>query len=169
VDEPNTQAQETSVYAESIARNIFIQLLPYMNIFPDEEGYTQDNVSTVTCTNGDLLNHNYQSYDNGIEVNDYGQTYGTDSSTESSTAQAGTYDENGNYISNGQTHSVEQEITDQTVGETGISDTNLADTPQDTGTDQTQTDNSYYSDGITNEDAQYYQDTVYQDTAYNGG
>ena len=169
VDEPNTKSQETSVYAESIARNIFIQLLPYMNIFPDEEGYTQDNVTTVTCNNNDLLNHNYQSYDNGIEVNDYGQTYGTDSSTESSTAQAGTYDENGNYISNGQTHSVEQEITDQTVGENGISDTNLADTPQDTGTDQTQTDNSYYSDGITNEDAQYYQDTVYQDTAYNGG
>ena len=36
VDEPNAADQGSSVYAQKIAKNIFTELLPYMNIFPDE-------------------------------------------------------------------------------------------------------------------------------------
>ncbi len=37
VDEPNVEDQGSSIYAQRIARNIFTELLPYLNIFPDEE------------------------------------------------------------------------------------------------------------------------------------
>ncbi len=36
VDTPNAEDQANSVYAQEIAREIFIELLPYMNIFPDD-------------------------------------------------------------------------------------------------------------------------------------
>ena len=36
VDEANSDNQSNSRYAQSIAKNIFTELLPYMNIFPDE-------------------------------------------------------------------------------------------------------------------------------------
>lgn len=36
VDEPNVENQDSSVYAQEIAREIFIELLPYMNIFPED-------------------------------------------------------------------------------------------------------------------------------------
>ena len=39
VDEPNANDPASSRYANAIARNIFNELLPYMNIFPDENGY----------------------------------------------------------------------------------------------------------------------------------
>ena len=65
VDEPNTSAQETTVYAMSIARNIFSELLPYMNIYPDEAGYDSSNVDTGMVMNRDLLNHRYTATENG--------------------------------------------------------------------------------------------------------
>ena len=37
VDEPNTGNQESSIYATAVAKQIFTELLPYMNIFPDQE------------------------------------------------------------------------------------------------------------------------------------
>ncbi len=36
VDTPNVEDQGSSVYAQEIAREIFIELLPYMNIFPED-------------------------------------------------------------------------------------------------------------------------------------
>ncbi len=37
IDEPNTDDQAHSYYAQHVAREILEELLPYMNIFPDEE------------------------------------------------------------------------------------------------------------------------------------
>ena len=37
VDEPNTGNQESSIFATAVAKEIFTELLPYMNIFPDQE------------------------------------------------------------------------------------------------------------------------------------
>ncbi|MGN1157755.1 MAG: peptidoglycan D,D-transpeptidase FtsI family protein [Agathobacter sp.] len=37
VDEPNSQEQDHSYYAQNIVREILEEVLPYMNIFPDEE------------------------------------------------------------------------------------------------------------------------------------
>ncbi|MCR4653051.1 MAG: cell division protein FtsI [Eubacterium sp.] len=66
VDEPNIEAQETTIYAMSIARNIMVDLLPYLHIFPDEEGYDTTNVDTTKVTNGLLLRHEYLTLANGI-------------------------------------------------------------------------------------------------------
>nr|WP_207640411.1 penicillin-binding protein 2 [[Eubacterium] cellulosolvens] len=66
VDEPNIEAQETTIYAMSIARNIMVDLLPYLNIFPDEEGYDTSNVDSTKVTNGLLLKHEYLTLANGI-------------------------------------------------------------------------------------------------------
>ena len=72
VDEPNTAAQETTIYAMSISRNIYIELLPYLGILPDEPGYNSSNVTNTLCTNGMLLTRSYVTYDNGIEVTNLG-------------------------------------------------------------------------------------------------
>ena len=37
VDEPNSQDQAHSYYAQNIVREILEEVLPYMNIYPDEE------------------------------------------------------------------------------------------------------------------------------------
>ncbi len=94
VDEPNADNQEPTVYATSIARNIFTELLPYMNIFPDEEGYTAADIDTTLATNEILLNKYYTTYDNGIIIQDMGQgstisTSSADSSEESAGIKAG--------------------------------------------------------------------------------
>ncbi len=41
VDRPNAEDQATSIYAQEIAREIFIELLPYMNIFPEDPAATE--------------------------------------------------------------------------------------------------------------------------------
>ena len=68
VDEPNTNRQETTIYAMSIARNIFSELLPYMNIYPDEEGFDSSNVQSAMITNRDLLGRRYQATENGAVI-----------------------------------------------------------------------------------------------------
>ena len=72
VDEPNTSAQETTVYAMSIARNIFSELLPYMNIYPDETGFDSANVSARMITNRDLLSRSYQITEFGAVIDGSG-------------------------------------------------------------------------------------------------
>jgi stage V sporulation protein D (sporulation-specific penicillin-binding protein) len=37
VDQPNTDEQDHSTYAQNIVREILKEVLPYMNIYPDEE------------------------------------------------------------------------------------------------------------------------------------
>ena len=37
VDEPNTAEQDSSIYASAVAKQVFTELLPYLNIFPDQE------------------------------------------------------------------------------------------------------------------------------------
>lgn len=77
VDEPNAKNQEPTAFAMSIARNIFTQLLPYMNIFPDEPGYTTENVDKTLCTSAILLGRLYESKDNGVTIFNTGQTLET--------------------------------------------------------------------------------------------
>ena len=81
VDEPNTVAQETTVYAMSIARNIFSELLPYMNIYPDETGFDSSNVYTRMITNLDLLSYNYQMTEFGAVIDGTGELTWTSSRT----------------------------------------------------------------------------------------
>jgi len=68
VDEPNTDAQETTIYAMSIARNIMVELLPYLDIFPDEDGYTLSDIDTTEATNGMMISRSYTMQDNGVTL-----------------------------------------------------------------------------------------------------
>ncbi len=68
VDEPNTDAQETTIYAMSIARNIMVELLPYLDIFPDEDGYTLADIDTTEATNSMLISKSYTTQDNGVTL-----------------------------------------------------------------------------------------------------
>ena len=88
VDEPNTVAQETTVYAMSIARNIFSELLPYMNIYPDESGFDSSNVYTRMVTNLDLLAYNYQMTEYGALIDGTGGLTWTSSRSGQSDAEA---------------------------------------------------------------------------------
>ena len=103
VDEPNTSAQETTVYAMSIARNIFSELLPYMNIYPDETGFDSSNVYSSMITNLDLLSHSYQITEYGAVIDGSGEQTWTASRTGQSGAEEGAesdvaYDEYGNLV-----------------------------------------------------------------------
>ena len=42
VDEPNAANQADSTYAQLIAKEIFTELLPYLNIYPDETGDAEE-------------------------------------------------------------------------------------------------------------------------------
>ena len=68
VDEPNTKSQETSIYAISIVRNVMMELLPYLGLFPDEPGYDTSNMDNEMCTNGTLLARQYDRFPNGVHV-----------------------------------------------------------------------------------------------------
>ena len=59
VDEPNADNQAHSVFAQSIAREILEEVLPYLNIYPDEEE-TGRNAGYDITSNGYMLN-NYTS------------------------------------------------------------------------------------------------------------
>ncbi len=48
VDEPNAEEQYHSTYAQQIAHDIFEEILPYMNIYPDED--TEETEDTTTTT-----------------------------------------------------------------------------------------------------------------------
>lgn len=58
VDEPNVEEQAHSTYAQEIVKNILTEILPYMNIFPDEEQTKPEDVTgkdgqSETGGNGD--------------------------------------------------------------------------------------------------------------------
>ena len=60
VNQPNTEDQAHSYYAQNIVREILEEVLPYMNIYPDEEltgknadlGITGNNPPSHSFTNG---------------------------------------------------------------------------------------------------------------------
>ena len=62
VDEPNTEDQPHSYYAQNIVREILEEILPYMNIYPDEE---------LKGTNADLDITGTDAYFTGERDGDY--------------------------------------------------------------------------------------------------
>lgn len=59
VDEPNTSTPASSIYAQNLFREIVEEILPYMNIYPDEEKTGVNEGLTVTGTDV-LSNHTPQ-------------------------------------------------------------------------------------------------------------
>ncbi|HJD13940.1 MAG TPA: cell division protein FtsI [Candidatus Ruminococcus avistercoris] len=138
VDEPNVQNQSTSVYAQYLVNQIMREILPYMNIFQDEE--TDGYVNSYTVE--ELL-------DREGEVKGYAGDDEDEEEVESSEEADGEED-------SGEEESSSEEGEDDSSAEEepspeGIADTDVPDPPENdeeiTGGD-TATD-----DGITNEEA----------------
>lgn len=138
VDEPNVQNQSTSVYAQYLVNQIMREILPYMNIFQDEE--TDGYVNSYTVE--ELL-------DREGEVKGYAGDDEDEENVESGEEADGEED-------SGEEESSSEEGEDDSSAEEepspeGIADTDVPDPPENdeeiTGGD-TATD-----DGITNEEA----------------
>jgi len=149
VDEPNADNQESSCYAESIARNIFTELLPYMNIFPDEEGYTASDVETGFVTSAQMIGKEYSIGENGPIYTATGKLSSGDDTSSDGDASSG------NNSADSATTEAGETVTgnDTTVG-TAQDGTDLP--TVDIGSEDTESGNDYFTDGVSNEDLSNY-------------
>lgn len=122
VDEPNVEKQDTSSYAQQIAKQIFTELLPYMNIFPDDMDAYNAAKAAAQQTSTDAQ----QTGDQTTEQT----TNQTDDETNSNDNQTDT--------TNGAEQGAESDIPEPLTNETD-------DTVENGG-------NGIYSDGIYNDD-----------------
>ena len=160
IDEPDVEDQASSSYPQFVAQAILSELLPYMNVQPDES--TDGTIPTTELWegfDGHVKNTNYGQIDeNGNLVDDQGNRIDWDGNRIDDNGYLlnsdGSYqiDENGEYIK-----STNLEGTDIAYGSSGdglpegISDTNVPGPPDD-NTDPIE-DNTMTSEGLTNEEA----------------
>ena len=153
VDEPNVDDQANSIYAQYIAQGILTELLPYMNVEPDEvsdgympttelwEGFSGHLTSTensIVDANGNLLDENGYMIDwEGNRIDDEG--YLLDSNGNYRT------DENGAYIKSTHLKNSDEESD-------GISDTSVPG-PLEDDEEAAEEYNDMESEGLTNEEA----------------
>ena len=161
IDEPNVEDQASSVYAQYVAQAILSEMLPYMNIQPDEStdgtipetelwenfsGYANNVSNSQNDENGNLVDGNGNLIDwDGNRIDENGYLLNIDGSYK--------MDENGEYIKSDNLEGTSNTYTGS-AGETlpeAVSDTNVPGPPEDT-TDPIQ-DNNMESEGITNEEA----------------
>ncbi len=161
IDEPNVEDQASSVYAQYVAQAILSEMLPYMNIQPDEStdgtipetelwekfsGYANNVSNSQIDENGNLVDGNGNLIDwDGNRIDENGYLLNSDGSYK--------MDENGEYIKSDNLEGTSNTYTGS-AGETlpeAVSDTNVPGPPEDT-TDPIQ-DNNMESEGITNEEA----------------
>ena len=161
IDEPNVEDRASSVYAQYVAQAILSEMLPYMNIQPDEStdgtipetelwenfsGYANNVSNSQIDENGNLVDGNGNLIDwDGNRIDENGYLLNIDGSYK--------MDENGEYIKSDNLEGTSNTYTGS-AGETlpeAVSDTNVPGPPEDT-TDPIQ-DNNMESEGITNEEA----------------
>ena len=161
IDESNVEDQASSVYAQYVAQAILSEMLPYMNIQPDEStdgtipetelwenfsGYANNVSNSQIDENGNLVDGNGNLIDwDGNRIDENGYLLNIDGSYK--------MDENGEYIKSDNLEGTSNTYTGS-AGETlpeAVSDTNVPGPPEDT-TDPIQ-DNNMESEGITNEEA----------------
>ena len=169
VDEPNTKAQETSIYAISIVRNVMMELLPYLGLFPDEAGYDTSNLDNELCTNGTLLAGQYDRYPNGIHAHsglfaDLSAYETEEPEQETDEWLADVSEDDSGLTTEGLPDTdnsglrIEEnlEITDENAGLfLTIDGEDLAVPPEETGEEEDM-GNTYYSDGIANNEQEWY-------------
>ncbi len=79
VDQPHAEKQDTSAYAITISRKIMTELLPYMNMFPDEaltgneEGNAED---TATQSDPEAGTPDEETASDGVQDNESGSSGG---------------------------------------------------------------------------------------------
>ena len=162
VDEPNAEDQADSKYPQYIAQGILSELLPYLNVAPDESedgsipktelwdgfnGNLIDVSGSSVDENGNLVDGNGNLVDmNGNRIDEEG--YLLDDNGERKLDAEGQYVKSNNI---GAASASNSEMADNSLKE-AISDTNVPAPPEETdeGTDE---GNDMESEGITNEEA----------------
>ena len=161
VDEPNTEEQANSTYPQYIAQGILSELLPYLNVKPDEsedgtipetelwEGFSGHLKSTTGSNldeNGRLVDAQGNLIDwDGNRIDENG--YLLDSNGEH------LLDEQGNYkLSENLPEASSQNGTATESAEDGVSNLDAPAPPEGDESDTTE-DNNAESEGITNEEA----------------
>ena len=162
VDEPNTEDQADSKYPQYIAQGILSELLPYLNVTPDEsedgsvpetelwegfKGKLVDVSGSSVDANGNLVDAEGNLVDmDGKRIDEDG--YLLDDNGEHVLDAEGQYVKSNNIGAASATNSSSE---DNKLKE-AISDTNVPAPPEnnDTGTDE---GNDMESEGITNEEA----------------
>ena len=155
VDEPNAEDQATSTYAQYIAQGILSELLPYLNVAPDEasdgetpvtelwegfQGYLSNNTESSLDENGNLVDGNGNLIDwDGNRIDENGYLLNADGSYQ--------IDENGEYIKSDNLDGA----GDGSGLQEAVSDTSIP-APLD-GDSKTAQDNDMESEGLTNEEA----------------
>lgn len=159
VDEPNAEDQADSKFAQYIGQGILSELLPYLNVEPDESedgsipetelwegfnghlvdvsGSSVDEEGNLVDGSGNLVDLDGNRIDeNGYLLNDYGEHQ---------------LDENGQFIKSSSMLVTGDTSADNTLKE-AISDTNVPAPPEDDES-ETNENNDMESEGITNEEA----------------
>ena len=162
VDEPNAEDQADSKYPQYIAQGILSELLPYLNVAPDESedgsipktelwdgfnGNLIDVSGSSVDENGNLVDGNGNLVDmDGNRIDEEG--YLLDDNGERKLDAEGQYVKSNNI---GAASASNSEMADNSLKE-AISDTNVPAPPEETdeGTDE---GNDMESEGITNEEA----------------
>lgn len=155
VDEPNADDQATSTYAQYIAQGILSELLPYMNVAPDEategtapqtelwegfQGYLTDLTTGELDENGNLVDEQGNLIDwEGRRIDENGYLLNQDGSYQ--------IDENGEHI---KSENLEGIGAGGTMPE-AISDTSIPSPLEDTS--DPIRGNDMESEGLTNEEA----------------
>ena len=161
IDEPDVEDQASSTYAQYVAQAILSELLPYMNIQPDESadetipetelwenfnGHVTSVSDSQIDENGNLVDGEGNLIDwDGNRVDENGYLLNSDGSYQ--------MNENGEYIKSTNLDSAGENYTGSAAGTLpeGISDTSVPGPPED-NTDPIQ-DNDMESEGLTNEEA----------------
>ena len=161
IDEPNVEDQASSIYPQYVAQAILSELLPYMNIQPDQstDGTVPEtelwekfngHVNTISDSqideNGNLVDEEGNLIDwDGNRIDENGYLLNSDGSYQ--------IDANGEYIKSANLDGISDSYTGS-AGETlpeAVSDTNVPGPPED-NTDPIE-DNNMESEGLTNEEA----------------
>ena len=137
VDEPNAERQDDSSYAQYIAQGILYELLPYLNIQPDEttDGYVPETVLWEGFTSETTEEEEKQEE----ELDGVSDTWGEDGSEE----DTGDSSDEGFSL----------ETPEDEIVQDNISNTSVPDPPEDDTSSEDWMGNDQDSEGITNEDA----------------
>ncbi len=137
VDEPNAERQDDSSYAQYIAQGILYELLPYLNIQPDEatDGYVPETVLWEGFTSETTEEEEEQEE----ELDGVSDTWGEDDSEDGADESA---DE-----------SFSLETPEDEIVQDNISNTSVPNPPEDDTSSEDWMGNDQDSEGITNEDA----------------
>lgn len=161
VDTPNVEDQGSSVYAQEIAREIFIELLPYLNIFPDDAEAVEAFITRLReseAAEKAAAEEAARAAEEAARAAEGAAQAGTEGETGSEQQPAETSSEEqagqseGEEVQNTEGQTTEGTGEVQITDETQILDTDIPAPPEEIPDEAVENgENTIYSDGIPNE------------------